>query len=162
MPSGVCDWSRPPLPRTSLAATHHPNVSRNHQEIGRQAMDGERTRSPGRLTKWPCFGNVALPLRICRRAWRGWEIAKVFFDPKNEKAATEKCLALHFPGIQRSWDGGGLDIFYWLPAPEKPAERLTKVESDTVPLLRLVQSGSTCPGALRPPRGAAFVEGPSA
>ena len=60
---------------------------------------------------------------------------------------------------QKSPDTGESDNVNWLPGSENPTGGLTKVQSDTVPLPRLVESGAHCPGILRPPQGISSNEG---
>ena len=70
----------------------------------------------------------------------------------------EKYLARHFVSIQQELGEGELENAYWLPGAENPADRLTKVRSDAVPLLRLLASGGYRPGQLRPLKGVSRKE----
>ena len=71
---------------------------------------------------------------------------------------TEKFLVRHFLAIQQAVESGELANVYWIPGLENPADSLTKVKSDMVPLLRLMESGHYNPGVLRPLRGISFDE----
>ena len=64
----------------------------------------------------------------------------------------------HSLGNQSLLGNRELENAHWLTGPENPADGPTKVKSDTVPLLLSLQSGSLCPGALRPLRGVTFKE----
>ena len=39
---------------------------------------------------------------------------------------------------------------FWIPGKENPADGLTKMHSEILPLLRLLESGTYNPGMLRP------------
>ena len=81
-----------------------------------------------------------------------------FSHRRKRKTITKKYLARHFMEVRQALDNGVLDNVCWLPGPENLAGALAKVECDMVPLLRMLQSGSGCPGALRPLRCAALAE----
>ena len=68
----------------------------------------------------------------------------------------EKYLVRHFSSIQQPFEAGGLGNASWLEGAENPADGLTEVRSDGVPLLRLPESGPFYPGQLRPLRGVAW------
>ena len=70
----------------------------------------------------------------------------------------EKYWVRHFLSIQQALGEGELDNAYSAPGTEKPADGLTKVRSDTVPLLRLLRPGHFNPGSLRPLEGVARKE----
>ena len=78
---------------------------------------------------------------------------------KKEDTDAEKYLVGHFFGIQQSSENEELDNADWLRGLDAPADGLTKVESDKVPLLRLMESGTSSPGILRPLRGMSSKEG---
>ena len=61
--------------------------------------------------------------------------------------------------IQQSIELEELNNVYWLPGAENPADGLTKVKSDMVPLLRLMESGTYAPGVLSPLKGLPSYEG---
>ena len=69
----------------------------------------------------------------------------LFTRIKTKKMIPEKYLERHFLSIQQALGAGDLENAYWLPGTENPADGLTKVRSDVVPLLRLLESGSFCP-----------------
>ena len=77
----------------------------------------------------------------------------LFSHLKKQKMIAEKFLARHFLAIQQAAESGDLANVYWVPGLENPADSLTKVKSDMVPLLRLMESGCYNPGVLRPLRG---------
>ena len=54
---------------------------------------------------------------------------------------------------QQAAERGELDKVYWLPGTGDPVDGLTKVRSDMVPLLRIMESGRFNPGSLRTLRG---------
>ena len=70
----------------------------------------------------------------------------------------EKYLVSHFASIQQALGEGDLDSAYWLPVTENPADGLTRVRGDMLPLLGLLESGRYCPGQLRPLKGVARKE----
>ena len=84
----------------------------------------------------------------------GMEVCEgLFTHLRSKKAIAPEYPVRHFSGIEQAVDTGKLGNVYWLPNPGNPADALAKVKSDMEPLLRLPQSGSLCPGALRPFRG---------
>ena len=80
----------------------------------------------------------------------------LFTHPKTKKMVAEKCLVRRFLSIQEALEEGDLENAYWLPGTEPSADGPTKVRSDMVPLLRLLESGGFCPGQLRPLKGVAW------
>ena len=74
------------------------------------------------------------------------------------KMVAEVYLVRYFLSIQRALGESDLENAYWLPGAENPADRLTKVRSHMVPILRLLDSGLSYPGQLRPLRGVAWRE----
>ena len=88
----------------------------------------------------------------------GLENCESLFTHLKTKIIAEKYLARHFSGIQQALEGGDLENAYWLPGTEGPADGLTKMRSDAVPLLRLLESGEFCPGQLRPLLSVAWKE----
>ena len=72
---------------------------------------------------------------------------------KRTEIITEKRLVRHFLGTRRPLVKGDLDNVHWLPGLENPAGATTEVRSDVIPLLRLLESGASHPGILRPLRG---------
>ena len=82
----------------------------------------------------------------------------LFTHPRNEKSVAAKYLGRQLLGIQLALENGALGDVFWLPGPENPADGVTKVQNDMAPLLRLLQSGSLCPGPLRPLRQVALKE----
>ena len=77
---------------------------------------------------------------------------------RNKKTIAEEYPARHFLGIQQNLENGKVGNVYWLPCPENLADRPAKVKSNTAPLLRLLQSGLSRPGALRLSRWVAIRE----
>ena len=71
---------------------------------------------------------------------------------------TEKYLVRHFLSIQQFLEDGELDNVYWLPELENPADSLTKVRCEMIPILTLLETGKFQPGTLRPLRGIASRE----
>ena len=84
---------------------------------------------------------------------------KLLAQFETTRTLTEEFPVRHFLRIRRTLDGGGPGNGNRSPGPEYPAGGLTKVKSDTAPLLRLLQSESPRPGARRPLRGVASVGG---
>ena len=76
---------------------------------------------------------------------------------RRKKTVAEKYLARRIIGIQRALENGELSNVVWFRRPENRAGGRAPAESDMVPLLRLLRSGSFSPGPLRPPRGLTFV-----
>ena len=64
----------------------------------------------------------------------------------------------HFLGIQQSLENKELDDIYWLPGTENPADGMTKMKSETSPMLNLLEFGEFYPGLLRPLMGVASSE----
>ena len=62
----------------------------------------------------------------------------------------EKYLVRHFLSIQQSLEDKELDNIYWLPGTENPADGMTKMKSETSPMLNLSEFGEFHPGLLRP------------
>ena len=83
----------------------------------------------------------------------------LFARLRNKKAIAEKYSARNFLGIQQSLGSNELDNVYWLPGTDSPADGLTEVESDMVPLLHVFKSGTFRPGILGPLRGISSREG---
>ena len=77
---------------------------------------------------------------------------------RTKKMVTEKYLARHFLRAQQSREDKGLDNVCWFPGAESPADGATKVKSETLPMLTLLESGEFRPGALRPLRGVSSSE----
>ena len=67
---------------------------------------------------------------------------------KTKKLITEKFLVRHFLAVQQAIEIQGLGNVCWIPGRGDPADGLTKLHSEIVPLLRLMESG--------PLNGAAF------
>ena len=80
----------------------------------------------------------------------------LFTHLRTKKVAAEKFLARHFLAVRQAVALQELGNAYWIPGSGNPADALTKLKSDLVPLLRLLESRPYTPGALRPLRGAAF------
>ena len=80
----------------------------------------------------------------------------LFTHLKTDKTTTEKYLVRHFLGTQQALGQGDFENAYWQPGTEKPGDGLTKVLSDMVPLLRLLESGRFPLGQLRPLKGVAW------
>ena len=64
----------------------------------------------------------------------------------------------HFLGIQQTLENGDLDNVYWLLGLGNPAGGTTKIKSDMIPLLRLLESGALNPGILRLLKSVSFQE----
>ena len=62
----------------------------------------------------------------------------------------EEFLRWHLLGNEQPVGSGNLDNVKWLLELENRADGLTKVGSDMVPSLRLLESGAFYPGILRP------------
>ena len=77
---------------------------------------------------------------------------------RTKKMITEKYLVRHFLSIQQSFEDKELDNVYWLPGTENPADGATKVKSEVLPVLTLLESGEFHPGTLRPLRGVSSSE----
>ena len=77
----------------------------------------------------------------------------LFTHLKNRKMVTEKYLARHFSGIQQFLEGGELGNVYWLLGPENPADGVTEIKSDALPILNLLESGCFKPGVLKSLKG---------
>ena len=73
---------------------------------------------------------------------------------KTKKMVGEKYVVRHFLGTHQALEEGDLDN----ASTEVPADGLTEVRGDMVPLLRLLESGCFSPGSLRPRKGAAWRE----
>ena len=84
------------------------------------------------------------------------DCGSLFSHFKTKKMIAEKFLVRHFLSIQRALGNGDAEGECWLPGTENPADGLTKVRSDMVPLLRLLESGAFCLGLLRPLKGVAW------
>ena len=84
--------------------------------------------------------------------------ASVSTHRRNKKTSTARYLVCHCLRIQRALVNGELGSGYWPPGVEKPANGPLGAKSDTAPLRRMLQSGSLCPGAIRPLREAPFQE----
>ena len=78
---------------------------------------------------------------------------------KKNKTMNEKFLIPQSPAVHRSLETERSDNAYWLRGVENPADGVTKVTSDIVPLPRLPESGAYYPGILRPLRGISASEG---
>ena len=74
----------------------------------------------------------------------------LFTHTKTKEVVAEKNLVRRFLSIQQAWEEGESENAYQLPGAENPADGLTKVRSDMVPLLKLLDSGRFYPGYLRP------------
>ena len=70
-----------------------------------------------------------------------------------KRAIAEKYLALNFLSIHQALGPGELDKVYRLPGTGAPADRLTEVRSDIVPLLQILESARFYPGSARPREG---------
>ena len=83
----------------------------------------------------------------------------LFTDLKTKKMVAERFLVRCVSIIQQSLGDGDLENAYWLTGTESPADGLTKVQNDAVPLFRLLETvrfpsfGSPLSGKLRPLRG---------
>ena len=77
---------------------------------------------------------------------------------KTNRMIAEKYLVRHFLRIQQAFEESDLENASWLLGREAPADGLTKVRSDMVLLLRLLESGRFYPGQLRPFEGVASEE----
>ena len=77
---------------------------------------------------------------------------------KKKKMIAEKFSARRFLAIQQATEIQRLDNAYWIPGRENPADGLTKLRSDLLPLLRLIESGTYNPDYLRLLQGVAFRE----
>ena len=86
---------------------------------------------------------------------RWTDCESLFTRLKTRKTVTTEYLVRHVSSIQQLLGAGDLENAYWLPGAETATDGLTKVQSDVVPLLRLLESGRFCLGRHRPPKGAA-------
>ena len=82
----------------------------------------------------------------------------LFARLRSKKMIAEKFLARHFLAFQKAIGVQELDNVYWIPGSGNPADGLTKLKCDLVPLLRLLEPGAYNPGTLRRLCGAAFRE----
>ena len=82
----------------------------------------------------------------------------LFTHLKKNKLITEKFLVRHFLAIQQAIEPQELDTVFWAPGKENPADGLTKLHSEILPLLRLMEAGTHNPGCFRPFKGVAFWE----
>ena len=62
-------------------------------------------------------------------------------------------LVQHFMSIQQALEEKELNNVFWIPGKENPADGLTKLHSEILPLLCLLESGTYNPGILRPLKG---------
>ena len=97
---------------------------------------------------------LTVPLISLMRMMRWWSLTHL----KTMKMIAEKYSARLSSSIQKALEEGELDNVNWAPGPQDPADDLTKVRCDVVPLLRLLESGHCNPGALRPLNWAAWGE----
>ena len=89
-----------------------------------------------------------------------WEDCEsVFTHLETKKMKTEEYLVRRPLSIQRALERGDMENAYWLPGTENPADGLTSVCSDMVPLLRLLGSGRFNPGSWMALGGAAWDQG---
>ena len=65
-------------------------------------------------------------------------------------------LYVIFLSTQQAKEEGDLENAYWLPGTENDADGSTKVRSEMVPLLRLLESGGLCLGQHRALKGVAW------
>ena len=90
----------------------------------------------------------------------GFEICEsLFANRKNKKVIAEKFSVRRVRGTQQLLGNKVLGNAFRPPGLERPAEGLIKVKSDSVPLLRLLESGASIPGTLGPLRGFPSIEG---
>ena len=87
------------------------------------------------------------------------DCGSLFTHLGTNKTVAEGYLAQRSLGSQQSLDINELRTASWLPGTDNPADGLTEANSDTTPLLRLLESGTFRPGALRPLRRASSREG---
>ena len=80
----------------------------------------------------------------------------LFAHLKKNKVVTEKFLVRHCRAIQQAIEIQELGNAYWIPGKENPAYGLTKLHSEILSLLRLMEAGTYNPSYLRPLKGAAF------
>ena len=80
----------------------------------------------------------------------------LFTHRKKNEMATGKFPARHILSIQQAIGKKELGNAKWIRGTEKFAGGLSKLKSDFLPLLRLMESGSYNPGYLRRLRGVAF------
>ena len=64
----------------------------------------------------------------------------LFTHLKESKSITEKFLVRHLMSIQRALVEKELNNVFWIPGKENPADGLTKLRSDILPLTRLLVS----------------------
>ena len=74
----------------------------------------------------------------------------LFTHLKKSKSITEKFLVRHFMSIQQALEDHELDNVFRIPGEENPADGLTKMHSEILPLLRLLESGTYNPGMPQP------------
>ena len=86
------------------------------------------------------------------------DCGSLFTHLKSSKMVAEKFLVRHFLSTQQALGEKELDNAHWIPAKENPADDLTKLHSEILPLLRLLESGTYNPGISRPLKGIAFSE----
>ena len=74
------------------------------------------------------------------------------------KMITGKFLARYSLSIQQALEHKELDNAYWIPGKGNPADGLTKLRSEVLPLLRLLELGPYNPGISRPLKGKTVTE----
>ena len=82
----------------------------------------------------------------------------LFTRRKKSEMITGKFLAMHFLSIQQALEQKDLDNVYRIPGKENPADGLTKLRCEILPLLRLLESLAYNPGILRPLKGKTATE----
>ena len=82
----------------------------------------------------------------------------LFTDLEEQKMVAEKYPVRHFLRIQQVLEQGELDNVYWPPGSENPADGLTKVKGEMIPLHRFPESGAVDPGISRPLNGVSSNE----
>ena len=62
----------------------------------------------------------------------------LFTKVKTRKMITGQYQVRHFLSFQQALEQGELDTLFWVPGVGNPADGVTRVRSDVVPLFRLV------------------------
>ena len=77
---------------------------------------------------------------------------------KKDKLITEKFLVRHFLAIQQATELQELENALGILGKMNPADGLTKLHSEVLPLFRLMEAGTYNPGCFRPLKGVDFWE----
>ena len=136
-----------------------PWASKSTRKLAKSSLGGEVyafSEMLGHMSMFPEFYGHCLNLYPGMVGLEDCE--SLFTDIKKKQVVAETFLVRHFLAIQRTIEMDELYNAYWIPGFGSPPGGLTKLKSDLVPPLRLIESGSYSPGTLRPSNGVAFRE----